>query len=520
MSPSATAPVLASLVMLASCSKPEPSEATPWPATTPAPAPVPAAPSVPKLVDLCVHAVHELVCVLRDDGRVSCARVEAEQFPPPLAGITQGVEISCGMHSVCVRERNGAVTCLDNAGELRRLESLGPARSLARDCAVDKDGKVQCWTEDWQISPSVIPSELGQDFQRALIWSEGGCVLQRDGELWCWNQLDSVVPQLQAKVGEAGDIEELKLLSKRACWRRAGAWQCSDGKPPNEGLECDHSLCTCSFTFGYCTPPKQGIAVDESMTVRDVVLRDRTCVADQRGRVWCQSWSTSVIHEIALPLTSETSARLEPLVKPPAPKPKCPAAEEVSSRVCEHLGAQSCGFGSESYWMCEPDGFAIIFAKSERSETEYLAYVDGTRVWLGPSVTMPVQTMRDDEPPTVIDLHVFEEDTPRYYEVQHELSASLVCDLVEGQPACSMPIVRDWKFEDREFDDDGEVTSSESIRYQAEVIVTSTNVKVKVVSGKANAGSKHRSAAGTQILESGNYPLKTLLDQRFVQLPE
>jgi hypothetical protein len=535
----------ACLAVLASCVTPAPPDA----AAAPVAVAKPKVASVPKVADLCIMR-SRTVCALLEDGRVTCAQiVEDRFFRPPLAGITGAVEIACGEHSICARDAAGAITCLDQFGELHRLDSLAKSRALAPDCAVAQDGALFCWDESLEISLRSVPrvyADKLHDLQRVTVvdYRGDGCALKRDGELWCWL---GVLPKIVAELEHPEDVRELKLDDNgNVCWRGAGEWSCTDGQSePWPGFKCDYRACTCAFQGGRCIT--HYTEIPESMTVHDVVLYDDPCVVDRLGRLLCQRGDQPP-YELSLPLTDETSARYEPFVPPPPdpdplPNPElsdCPKAVVVSNRVCEHFSepggplhcrkGQSrcqryCALDSVSHSTCEPDGFVIISAGGGSSfDTYNLVYVDGSRVSLGPRLEMEAVDWAPGASrtaPTTFELEKTLEGGSTYYLTDHQLSAVMVCGLVDDRPACSLPIARDWRLESVVWDEDnGEETDRESIHYQADVAVTSTDVSVTVRAGKRHASSSHNYAVGTRILPTGTHSLASLLDQPFVDLPE
>jgi hypothetical protein len=506
--------LLPSLAVLASCVQ---QKVSPNTAPTPAAVAEPKAPSVPKVADLCV-ARSATVCALLEDGRVSCAQIHGDRvFEPPLAGITKAVELACGEHSICARDGAGSITCIDEFGELHLLDSLAQSRSLAPDCAVAQDGAAFCWDENMEVSYRDIPDgyrDKLRDLQRLILATHHGfrgCALKRDGELWCWDSHHS--PKLVAKIDRPEDIRELKLLDDEkngVCWRGAGEWLCTDGQS-------------------------------------EVMLHE-PCVVDRLGRVLCQLGKHPP-DEFSLPLTDETSARYEPLVPPPPdlqplPDPglsDCPKEVVVSNRVCEHFSApggrlecskgevhcpRNCSVNSASHDDCEPDGFVVVDSSAGGDgRMRHVVHADGAQVWLGPRLAMdPLDAVpgADKTAPTLIELHEQIEDGHTYYETQHELTAVMICGLAEGRPVCSLPIARDWRLESVEWDDEdsGKEIDRESIHYRADMTVTSTDVKITVRAGKRHANSSNTYVGHVRVLPAGTHALASLLDQRFVDLPE
>jgi hypothetical protein len=544
------------LLVLASCVERAPTASAPTPEPT-----APASARAPKIVDMCAHASNDPICVLRDDGRVSCAHIDDHEFAPPLAGIEQAVEIACGKHSICAREADGSITCLDDQGELRQLDSLAQSRSLAPDCAVSQAGELHCWDERWEPTVRTFPrlsaalDHDALDLQRVPKTSGiHACALRRDGKLWCWEEMakyDQKDPIVVADLSPAERIRELRIKPSGVCWRGAGAWSCTEGTQLYNG-NCEDRVCdVCEFSRGYCFPrgpDDQERPLDESKTVRDVVLSDGRCVVDLLDRVWCQSWNYVPVHELTLPVTSETTAKLEPVERqPPTPDPdplpdpalsECPAATRITNRVCEHFtepgGPLACTPDSErcrrdcvitmattDEGYCEPEGFVVV---DIHRGPGYVVYVDAPQVWIGPQLDL--QKLEDmNGLPTVIELNEAGDDEGTHFTMGYELSSVILCDLVEGRPRCSSPIATDWSYEEivtEDYDQEtyGQVISEERIHYQADVTIVGADAKVKVRAGKRHADTEHRNVAGTRVLRSGSHPLAELLDQQFVYLPE
>lgn len=526
-----------------------------------APAAVPIA-TTPKIVDLC-HGPEEdsPACVLFDDGRVACAHVQSTQAPPPLAGISEAVEIACGAHSACARDVRGSVTCVDAEGELWSPDpQLGGARTLAPDCAVTEAGSLVCW--NWTKKPK--PQNFGLlaallelddgyllDIQRAGLYQgdpSDGCVLRRNGDLWCWGRVTSEgerMPTLLANLGRAEDIRELRADRWQICWRGLGPWQCTNGEnQPQNPFECDHQLCTCQFSNGTCiSDANSSASADEDMRVADVVLHDGRCVVDALGRVWCQAWPELPPHELRLSYEGE-SARLEPFEGEapvpelsPLPDPAasdCPAAVAASNRACKLLSSpgqplacepgkrrcvRECQLDSISAEVCEPDGFELISAHGTTIPATFLIYADGSKVWLGPQLRLEVAEARVDGGLSELEQLLDEDEQTPWYDSTHYIDAVTLCGLVAGRPACSAPLVRELTYSYVDWDEDGVEVNSESLRYRAELTITSAGVEVVVREGRHDMLVEPYNA-GARLLRGGSHGLATLLDQPFVALDE
>jgi hypothetical protein len=274
---------------------------------------------------------------------------------------------------------------------------------------------------------------------------------------------------------------------------------------------------------------------NEDATVKDVVLADGKCVVDQLDRVWCQSEEDGPVHELVLPQTHETISRFEPDPKRSA----CPEAIRVGNRVCEHftdtVGLPACKAGappcprwctvtrtSDEATPCGLDGFAIVGVR-DVGDHQYVVYVDGPQVWLGPRLEMAVEQLRGGMP-AVIEHHRTESVDDFHRDMDFELTTVILCGLVDERPHCSSPIVQDWRFEEivTAYDEDNylEVISHEEIRYEANITATPAKVKIEVVAGKRHANSENERIAGTRVLPSGRYEPEELFDQPFVKLSE
>jgi hypothetical protein len=551
--------------------------ATPEPAERPTESPAVelAAPEAmaARIIDLCTRKSGDPVCVLDSAGHVSCAHLDDAQFKPPLEGIIGAVELACGEHSICARDEQGSVTCLGRSGELRRIDEVTRARTLARDCAVAHDGKLHCWADDWTVGVRSLPPILDEggplfghevDLQLVDIVDEHrGCALERSGALWCWSFGDLQRYELGASAG----ITDLRFHHGDWCIRRDGVKLCSPGeREPEPAPKCADEPCTCSYSVhsgGSCYPQDADAAtqpLDETRTVHSVVAREEPCVLDASDHVFCQPWPHMPVHEIEFVETHETTARFELVErKPPPPEPEplpdpqttaCPAATVISNRVCEHLTSgdgplacvsgewtceRRCSVASVSGDPCNPDGFMTVNAGRKYDPPDYLVYVEGPRVWVGPALRRFVRVGKVTPvdgaatPTTLLEVHAKVDEGASWYWTLSELWTTVVCGFVDGEPACSEPIARAWHYQfDLTHSDTGKSWDHEEVTYEADLTLAGTDMKLEVRKGKQHVGNlehfgngpTEQLLEGVSVLGSGKYPLTSLLSRRLTSVPE
>ena len=297
-----------------------------------------------RIVDLCTNG--ERVCALRDDGRVHDASTSDERFGPPLSTPAKVVSLDCKRLTVCVRDEQDTISCVDDQGQLRAIAGLGPTLALIQDCAIGRDGELYCWDDKLVAEHARLPKtsrksgEMDLDrLHRVVLVSGAGCALQTTGRLWCWTRGDVdypldlgepdaindhtedryYAPQVVAEFTNPTDIEELSLSpSEGVCWRMHGEWTCTNqtrerfAKPGNcETLGCDCTFpcpdAECGARSCDCRSERVGmrcaftgeLELDDRWSVTGVVLHDGECLLDGEGRVWCQpsNWG----HEAAPP---------------------------------------------------------------------------------------------------------------------------------------------------------------------------------------------------------------------------
>ena len=527
----------------------------------------------PAVVDICkTMGEDDPVCVLLADGHVACARVQAETFEPPLAGIDEAVEIACGAHGVCVLETSGELTCLDKQGKLRELEALEGARSLAPDCAVTKTGALACWDENWEVETRSLPRlaaalgskdsenlDLLRVGQTSAYNSEDACALHSNGELWCWGWTANGNEPKPSKVhtfANAQEVRQLEAEGPNICWRELGRWRCTDGKSePRASRTCDHTPCACELDGNWCMPldtegesgkPKQ---LDEAVVVEDVVLRTYDCVVDSSWRVWCKRWPALPPTIKPLVFEGETTelAAFEGVAPTPEPSPlpdpavaACPANAKLGNRLCGVLrqpeaalacrpGARTCPCTVSFYWFddesCAPAGFDLVESRglgtSSADIHSFIVHAEGERAALGPRVTIEPNVREQVGAVTVFELADERDEGDSFFYWQSELDAVILCALVDGAPACSAPLVRAWDYFESSEADEYDEGHTRSERYRAKLKIGAASVKVTV---KANKGKPSTGElpglADLRFLKAGTYRLAELLDRPFVDAPD
>ncbi|KIG14404.1 hypothetical protein DB30_06879 [Enhygromyxa salina] len=291
------------------------------------------------------------VYVLRDNGRVHDASIRDERFGPPLASGAKIVALDCGRLTVCTRDEQGTISCIDDQGQLRPVEGLGPTVALVQDCAITVEGELYCWDEELDADHVGLPKtsrEFGEldlnRLHRVVLVPGAGCAVQTSGRLWCWTRGDTdypldlgephsindhteeryYAPHVVAEFTNPTGIEELSLsVRDGVCWRMKGEWSCTNqtrgrfAKPATcETLDCD---CTFPCPDSECgTRPCDcrservdmrcgftgELELDERWSVTSMVLHDGECLLDRQGRVWCRpsSWGDEAAppHEVVL----------------------------------------------------------------------------------------------------------------------------------------------------------------------------------------------------------------------------
>lgn len=298
-------------------------------------------PSEPSpFVDICRHPWGLfLVCGLHESGEVSCAKPSATQFDAPLPSFENIVALDCGSRSTCGLDGEGNIHCLGLGRDVGVIEGMGPAHSLAGDCAIGKDQQLYCWGETFVAKPTPLPetSQLADrgpltDLVQAWFYSwppeNAGCALQSDGRLWCWMDGDMPMavdmgepvsinshteerryePYLVASIDDAESVTELEMLEQSLCWRGPEGWSCIDEQGEVEPEEtCDTRPCTCTFP---CPRTDEGRPCERLLDVScratdgappasewvlpNVTQYDRWCVLNVEGEVWCQGAGRSL----------------------------------------------------------------------------------------------------------------------------------------------------------------------------------------------------------------------------------
>lgn len=293
------------------------------------------------IVDVCrVDWGLSQVCVLHEDGGVSCADPAATEFEAPIPLFQNIVELECGYHWTCGLDERGTVRCLGRRGAVGVVEGMGPARSLAKDCAIGQDNQLYCWGESLVAEPTPLPKTRQlehpgrlTDLVRAWFYTwppaKAGCALQTDGRLWCWMNGDIPMPvdlgepasindhteerryepYPVAAIEDAEALTELEMFEHSLCWRGSQGWSCIDEDGEVDLTDvCDVHPCTCHFpcTRSDDNPNEcvriQGVSCESAANdappanewvVTDVVRHDAWCVLTMDGEVWCQGASRS-----------------------------------------------------------------------------------------------------------------------------------------------------------------------------------------------------------------------------------
>lgn len=537
---------LAPFIALTACKSP--TTTAPGPADGAVPVAVVEPPPPLRIVDFCTLDATEddPLCALLSDGRVACAHAIDTELAPPLAGVSDAVQLRCGEHSLCALEASGRVTCLARDGQLRRLDELGEVRTLARDCALTREGRVQCWNEAFELRSVELPIPT-TDVQLFDLRDESlGCALDGAGTLRCWSN--------RRDPSDIPGLEGVTSVEWSGCFVRDGVRLCADEDGPPRAVDaCDEGPCTCHFAgFGCSSAPSR---LHEGVeTLHEVVRRDGACALDVHGRLYCRYWSQLPGHEVALVPTDATSERLEPVsLRPPfepLPDPAtsdCPWATTVSNTVCERLtsaGLLACGPLDRqcartceldfTELPCEPDetswNFGVMRARAFSGfsivDANHVVFVQGTQVWLGPKVD-DGSGLAFDAPsntPLALPLRSEASDGSSDFIAEQELDSMMICTAVDGVPKCSRPIARAWKLDYVEVDEDSGRRVDVEVEYEAELSVSATELDVDVLRhdrmSRAVQGLADYFLHDTQRLKSGKYPLARLVELPFERLSE